>query len=380
MKRFSPMLFLASLGAGGIAVSGFGFMQNTIAHGPGLLNISQVGYGALPIGMELIYRLLELKMIVFSVLHLALTGIFLVKLNHWRKTPAFAEVAGDPLRNSMLVTPFISITMTLNVFLGPVRYFFPPIAENLQALMLPGMIAWSLIWGALMLVEIWMLKTAFAKSYDVNKIHFGWLLHPFALAMATVTGTGIAALAKNADIAHTAAFMSIVSGSMGFFLMSVKLIALFKSHFAAPGLPEKSFLPSILIVVPNITLFAISAIRLGHYFHNQFGIDAHGVSLVVAVTAFAFESWYLLFGLLLLRDYFRDNFFDEFNVTQWSFVCPLVAFGVLGSFVAKLFVGGPVLLTVILLTTALSVSLFFVLLARQMKCAKLWKLSSITCD
>ena len=68
------------------------------------------------------------------------------------------------------------------------------------------------------------------KGFDIDKINFGWLLHPFALGMATVTLTGVAALSTNLVLAHIAAFMASISGTMGFFLLSVKLNAIFKNY------------------------------------------------------------------------------------------------------------------------------------------------------
>lgn len=41
-KEFSPLVFLASLGAGGVAVMPFVLMQYTIEHGKGLITRSQL--------------------------------------------------------------------------------------------------------------------------------------------------------------------------------------------------------------------------------------------------------------------------------------------------------------------------------------------------
>jgi hypothetical protein len=207
------------------------------------------------------------------------------------KTNDYKELLDNPLQNSAILTPFISIAMTMNVFIGPVRYFIPSFAANLQTFMFPALIFWAAIWLVLIITVIKLLKSSFVQNFDVSKISFGWLLHPFALGMVTVTGTGIAALAKNPEIAHAAAFMSLISGTMGMFLFIVKLISIFKSHFAATSLPEKQFLPGVLIVVPNITLYAISFFRLGHYLEHHHAAEMGPYFLIITVTAFAFEIW-----------------------------------------------------------------------------------------
>ena len=176
-------------------------------------------------------------MLVFVLLHVLLTVIFFVQLFKWRKTPFYNNLMEDPLRNVAILTPFISIIMTMNVFIGPIRFFVPWLGANLQTLMLPALIFWILIGIFLMKTVISLLKTSFVKSFDVNKIHFGWILHPFDLGMYTVIGTGIAALSKEADIAHIAIFISFIFGSMGLFLLMVKLFVIFKSHFASQFFP-----------------------------------------------------------------------------------------------------------------------------------------------
>ncbi len=175
---------------------------------------------------------------------------------------------------------------------------------------------------------------------------------------------------QNADIAHTAAFFTMVSASMGFFLLIVKLIALFKSHFAKDGLPDRQFLPSFLIVIPNITLYAITAFRMGHYFEHHHGAEMGSYFLIVILVSFAFETWYLAFGLSLLRDYFKKHFAKEFYVSQWGLVCPVVAYAVLGSFLYSVFLKSPIIYVLILATMVVAVVLFFVLLIKQIKCKK----------
>lgn len=368
-NSFSPLSFLASLGAGGISVIPFAFLQYSFHSGKGLIDYGLINHASLPLAQQLLFYFLEAVMIVFATLHFILTYQNTVGLLGWLKTDAYREFINDPLRNSAIMAPFISYAMTANVLIAPVRFFVPFLADNLQSFMLPALIAVGLLWFFLMNMEVRLLKTSFVKSFDVSKIHFGWLLHPFALGMATVTLTGIAAMSKNVPVAHTAAAMAAVSGTMAFFLLIVKLISIFKSHFAADGLPEKQFLPSMLIVVPNITLLAVAGFRMGHYLHHQFDFQTDLLVFLIVGVSFAFQTWYMWFGLALLKDYFKVNFFkNEFYISQWGLVCPFVAYAVLGSFVYKLFLPSPVIYGLIMASMAVSIAFFFLLLWRQIKC------------
>lgn len=371
MEKFNPMLFLISLGAGGISVIPFAFLQYTFPHGEGLITLSHLPHGMLPIESEALFRALEAAMVVFALIHILATLILMNMARSWKKGD-YEALRADPLQNAYLLVPFISAIMTMNVMIGPVRFFIPFMSDNLQAMMPYALAFWTFIWLWLVLAVIGLLRTSFSSSFDIGKISFSWLLHPMALAMLTVTGTGIAAMAKSPDIAHTAAFLSLVSGSMAAFLLAVKLIALFKSHFAATGLPAKQFMPGFLIVVPNITLLAISAFRLGHYAERNLGEVPELYFALVTTAAFAFETWYLMFGLALMRDYLRDHFpKNEFYPSQWGLICPIVAYAVLGSFVYSTFLQSPILYWSIIGVMAVSIGVFLLLLFRQLRCAGL---------
>ena len=379
LKDFSPLVFLASLGAGGIAVLPFVFMQYTTEHGNGLITRSQLWLQELSWISSIYYYSLEAIMIVFTLIHFILTLWFTIKLIRWMKTDRFSELINDPLRNAAILAPLISVLMTMNLFIGPIRYFIPALSDHFQSIMLPAMIFWSLMFVIILFTEIKLLGISFNNGFDITKIHFGWLLHPFLLGMLTVIGTGIAAMSQNVSIADTAAFMSLISGSMGIFLLLVKMVVIFESHFALKGLPDKQFLPSILIVIPNITLFAISAFRLGHFLEHHHGYHLGAYFYIVIGLSFAFEIWYMLFGLSLLKAYFKEHHFSEFYVSQWGLICPLVAFMTLGAFAYGVLLTSSILYGVLVLTMIGAVALFVELLVKHIKCSRA-KNTQINCE
>lgn len=368
MKSFNPLSFLASVGAGGIAIAPFVYFQYTIPHGKGLINLQQVMQYAESNNTKGFFLLLMSVMVVFGLLHFILTISMASKMIAFRKSPEFKSYINDPQRNTSFLALFTSLGMTFNVFIGVVRYFTPFLQQNFQSLMLPALVLWSILWFFLMRTEIRILRTAFQKDFDLSKLSFGWLLHPFALGMVTVAGTGIAAMAKDPTIAHIAAFMTMTSGSMGIFLLMVKLFSIFKSHFSNQGMPERQFLPSFLVVIPITTLYAISMFRLGHYFDHQFGTHLDLYFKIVTVIPFAFETWYFVFGISMLKNYFKKDFFrKEYYVTLWALICPFVGYAVLGSFVHKLFIQSSILETVILTSVLAAISFYAFIGVRYFK-------------
>lgn len=370
-KKFSPLNFLASLGAGGISVVPFALLQYTYYTSEGLVTFKSMNHANLNIGKQLLFYSLEVIMVVFTLIHLFLTIKNLIQLNKWTKTEDFKNIIQDPLNNPGLMTPFLSLAMTMNVFIGPLRFFIPAFYNNFQAMMLPALITLIILATTALYWEIKLLKISFVNSFDVSKINFGWLIHPFALGMIAVTGSGLAAMSKTAYIAHIGAFISFTLGSMALFLLAVKLNSIFTSHFAASGLPAKQFMPSYLIVLPIVTILSIAGFRLTHYFNHFFGLDMHTFGVIIIVGSFAFEFWYLLFGLALLWDYLRNDFrIKEYYVSQWGLICPFVAFGTLGAMMWKVFVPNTALYVLIILSTVTAITFFTILSTKQIKYSK----------
>ena len=307
-------------------------------------------------------------MVIFGLLHFGLTAKLLTDFFSWKKSTDYKNYINDPQRNTSILALFTSIGMTFNVFIGVIRFFTPLFYNNFQALMLPALIAWGILWLALMSTEIKLLRTAFEKEFDVDKISFGWLLHPFALGMITVAGTGIAALSKTPEISHIAAFMSTTSGVMGFFLFLVKLFSIFKSHFQMKGLPERQFLPSFLIVIPITTIYAIAAFRMGHYLEKQFAFHLDSYFTMIILLPFAFQTWYFAFGISMLKNYFKKDFFKkEYYVTLWAFICPFVGYSVLGSFLYKNFVPSSIIQAVVIGSLLIAIAFYAFVSARFIK-------------
>ena len=267
------------------------------------------------------------------------------------------------------MAPFIALLMTMNLFIGPIRYLVPSMSDNFQSMIQPAFYFWTVLLVATILTEVYLLGISFKKGFKISKIHFGWLLHPFALGMLSTVGTGIAAMSKDSQIANNAAFMSLIPFSMGIFLLIVKLVIVSRSHFEKEGMAEKNFLPSFLIVIPNITLFAITAFRLGHYLERHHGMHLDSYFYLVIGFSFASEIWYMLFGLSMLFRYFKETHFKEYFITQWGLICPLVAFVVLGAFAFQTVLPSTLLYALSVVTILATIAFYFELLFKHIKCS-----------
>ncbi|SHI89240.1 hypothetical protein SAMN02745165_01043 [Malonomonas rubra DSM 5091] len=374
IERFNMLWFIMALGFGGTSVAGFAFLNNTLERNPpmkGMLYLEVINDFAAKVGggMTFLANYMKGHMLFFGALHIvALIGCFWLYYR-WRKLypEKYRELLNDTSRNSVLISPVLASGMAFNVSLVLGYVFVPWMRENMEMLLPIASAVYFLLWLWTLLTAIRLQAIALQKGFDVDKMHFGWLLVPFAMGMTAVTGTGIAYLAHG-GLADFVFILSLVLFTMAFFLLLVKVFSLFRSHYAS-GLPQKiEFLPAFFIVMPIITLLTISLLRYGYYFQHKFHTKLpDAVFAMVVSTGIALMTWYLLLGLFMLRDYFKNNLFSMqyFDESQWGLICPMVAYGVLTTFVYKHALAYTATQAVALLFMLLDVVILFSMIYRQ---------------
>lgn len=374
IEKFNMLWFIMALGFGGTSVAGFAFLNNTLPRNPtmkGMLYLDKINECADTAGGMYpgLAGYMNIHMVLFGLTHLAALLAVTVLYITWRRRhpEKFQELLADTHRNSVLIAPVLAYGMAFNVFLVLGYVFIDWMRMNVQLLMPSASAVYGMLWLWTMVTAIRLQAIALEKGFDVERMHFGWLLIPFALAMTTVTGTGIAYLAHGA-LADIVFFLSIISFTMALFLLMVKLFSLFKSHYAT-GLPEKiEFLPSFFVVVPIITLLTITLLRYGYYFQHKFHVQLPEATFALVVTVgFGLMTWYMALGLFMLRDYFRKYLFsiEYFDESQWGLICPMVAYAVLCTFVYKHALAYPLAQGVTLFFMVLDVVILLSMLTRQ---------------
>lgn len=349
-ERFNLLWFVMSLGLGGTSVAGFAVLNYVFPTPTGhrgmvhQASVDSMAESLVPLAV-FAARYLEGHIAAFAVFHLlTVTASFLLYRRWKTKYPErYRALIDDNTQNALTVAPALTLSMTFNVFLVGGFYFSAHVREHMQTLMPYAFLAWGGIFLYTMTLVLRVQRAHLQRGFDVLSMHFGWLIIPFALAMLAVSGSGIAALSRDLDVAGLAAFLSFMPFSAATFLLGVKLTHVFRTQYRQ-GLPEQSdLLPSFLTVIPIITLLSISLFRYGHFFDQHYGHLPKAWFALVTGLGWAFELWYLSLGLLLLAPYFRHHLFSlrTFHESQWGLVCPLVALSVLGAFVYHAFLPIP---------------------------------------
>ncbi len=363
-----------ALGFGGTSVGGFAFLNNMLPREggyTGMLYAANIAEFAKSAGgiFPAMAVYMQLHLIFFGALHLTAFALCTFFYIRWRKLHPedFQALKQDTQRNSVLMAPILTAGMAFNVFLVLGYVFIDWMRINVHLLLPTASVVYTLLWLWTIITAVRLQAGAMRHGFDVDNMHFGWLLIPFALAMTTVTGTGISYLASG-GLADYVFLLSITSFTMTLFLTLVKVFSLFKSHYSG-GLPEQvQFLPSFFVVVPIITLLSISMLRYGYYLQHKYHVPLPQALFTLTVCfGLGLMTWYLILGLTLLKDYFRDylcnsSYFDE---SQWGLICPMVAYGVLTTFAYKHGMAHGAMMALTLIFMVLDVFVLTCLIIRQ---------------
>lgn len=335
---YSPLYFLASLGAGGLAVTFFMWLMHWIPH-PGKtvpvfedITRAFASGGLLTQGMILVALI---GIATFSFLNLKLLVWNLRRFSAWRKTDAFAKFSKTNAQSQTLAMP-LALAMSVNVMFilgmvfvpglwSVVEYLFPLAVIAFLAI---GAYAFKLYGGFLGRV---LTEGGFNCAANNN---FGQILPAFAFAMV---GVGLAAPAALSTVPALSGLGLVLST---FFLMTSVLIAVvamvlgIRSMMENGANPETA--PTLSIIVPLLAVLGILSLRQNHGLHEHFGSESMaGETLVTLARFLSVQVLFLMFaGLILIRQGYAKRFLfgAENSPGSYALVCPGVGFAVLTHF------------------------------------------------
>lgn len=321
--KFTPFKFQVPLAAGGIALMAFNYLQYAVPHGKGLIKLSDILGATLTTGQMTLYLPLIVLMFAFSIISLISTVVYLIDLVQWMADkPEYQDfLNSQPTKSVGIFVPIASLSMTANVILAPVAFFIPNLSSNLQALMLPGLIYFGFLWLAVFWFEFKALKTWLSKPIDITQLSFIWLIDAFAFGLVNLTGTGIAAISTNKEIATIAAFASLFTLVVGIFLVIIKLAYLIYLQIKADKLPANPILSAFFLVIPITCLFGFSFYRMTLYVQTYLGLKTEVLSFIFINFSYVITIGWGLFCLYLISDYLKKDFAkSEFSFPQWAMV------------------------------------------------------------
>ncbi len=339
---YSPLYFLAALGAGGLSVSFFIYLLFMTPHPGSPMATFNHLWPLLTGGNMLVSALIALDLAVivfFAFLHFRLLAWNLREYALFKKTDAFPKLMQSNAEITLMAIP-LTLAMSINVLFVLGAVFVPNLWSVVEWMFPAALLAFL----AVGVYAMRILVTYFARVLTQGGVDFASnnslapMIAIFALAMIAV---GLAAPAAMSTIKATQAWsitFSLFFFSAAILLAAIKLILGFKAMMEH-GISEAAS-PSLWIMIPILTLLGITWIRLNHGLHHGFGVHGDSSSLFVLTSAvlsvqilFGLIGWAVMNRLGYFRDYVRG---DKGNAGTFALVCPGVAFFVFGAFFVHL--------------------------------------------
>jgi CRP-like cAMP-binding protein len=334
-ERYSPLYFLAALGAGGLTANFFIWLLFWVPHPGQPVPVFEDLMAAWATGILPLRTAIGIAtggIVVFALLHLRLLWWNLIEYSRWRYTGSAQAMRAGNAETQLLALP-LTIAMTINVFFilgmvcvpglwSVVEYLFP---AALMAFFLVG------VW-ALRLLGDFYGRVLTEGGFDCNRNNsFAQLLPSFALAMVGVGLAAPAAMSTTpwiAGLSYLLADFFIVAA----FLLGIVMLAMGMRAMMVTGASAETA-PTLWLGVPILTVLTIALLRRGHGAHVHFGAHTLPIDnlslitgLVSAQLAFLFLGWVVLSR----NDYFRRYVFGtEVSPGSWTLICPGVALGVM---------------------------------------------------
>ena len=333
---WSPLYFLASLGAGGLAVTFFMYLMFWVPHPGQPVPVFEDIAAAFAAG-----SLIEQGMIAVAVLGIAVLGVLNIRYLVWnlrsffrfRATEGYTQLRASNGETALLAMP-LALAMSVNVGFIFGLVFVPGLWGVVEYLFPLAMIAFGLIgWLAFAQIGHFLGRVLSQGGlFDVTAHNsFAQLLPAFALSMVAVGFAAPAALSGTPLTVGAGLMISTAFGTAALVYTVVAAITAFTSMLQHGTAKEAA--PTLMVVVPILTVLGIMALRQSHGLHTTFDVHTTPAETLMFLTRLLTVQ--LLFaglGLLVLR---RQGYFTDFiwgsktSPGSYALVCPGVALNVM---------------------------------------------------
>jgi hypothetical protein len=342
LESYTPLYFLAALGAGGVTVTFFIFLMFLVPHPDTPMVTFNHLWPILTDGHPVAGALIGLAMagmLFFTLLHFRLLLWNLLEYRRFVDTDAYTHLRSSNGEATLMTLP-LTLAMSINVLFVNGAVFVPGLWQFVEYLF-PFAILGFLAIGAyaLRIYTRYFSRVIGGGEFDFNDNNsLGQMVAVFAFAMIAVGLAAPGAMSHHVEInaigMFGAMFFAAIAVSMGL----LKLVMGFKSMLTQGIAPAAA--PSLWIAIPILTLLGIALIRLQFGMSHGFGETVSTPGLFTLTSTVL--SLQLIFGLLGYAVMKRIGYFDTYlrgdqrHAGSYALICPGVALFVFGMFFVHL--------------------------------------------
>lgn len=335
---WTPLYFLASVGAGGLSVTFFMWLMHWLPHPGRTVPTFEDIAAAWGRGEPLVQGMIAVALVAIAALvALNLKSLVWNLRAHaaWKGTEGAAKFAKTNAQSQLMALP-LALAMSVNGLFIAGLVFVPGlwgVIEYLFPLAIVAFLGISVLAFRIYGTFLGRVLTEGGFNCAANN-SFGQMLPAFAFAMIGVGLAAPAALSSNAAVVGIGLVLSSFFLVTALVIAGLGLILGFRSMMENGAAPETA--PTLMIVLPLATILGILMLRQDHGLGEALGAHAHAADSFMMLTQLV--ALQVLFGLLGLMVLKRQGYAQTFlfgsrnSAGSYALVCPGVAFAVLVQF------------------------------------------------
>ncbi|MFA5041570.1 MAG: hypothetical protein WC464_08065 [Bdellovibrionales bacterium] len=341
-SSYSPLLFLNSLGAGGLAISFYMYLMWMTPHQGSPIPSFGSLMAALQGGGVLIPSLVVIGMAgvaLFSAYHVGLLVWNVRRFWAWKDTLAYSELRRSNGETQLMALP-LTYAMTINVLFIACAIFVPNLWEAREFLFPVALIGFLAVGiYALRLYLTFITRVLTDGGFDCAKNNsLGQMISVFAFSMIGVGFSSVAAMSHDKSVLALGFFGAVFFISVAVFLGAIKIVLGFRAMMKYKTDAETT--PTLWVIIPILTVIGIAVYRLKMSLIHNFDVKISPAEIAVFLAVlFSIQLFFGLIGWFVMkRAKYMERWVDgnERSAGVYALVCPGVALFVLANFVINI--------------------------------------------
>lgn len=333
---WSPLYFLASLGAGGLSVTFFMYLMFWVPHKGRPVPVFEdlmaaVSGGSVWMQFTVIVAMAGIAFFAFTNVRLLLWN--LSAYTAFKQTDTYTALRNSNAESTLLAMP-LAAAMTVNTLFIVGLVFVPGLWSIVEYLFPLALVAFTL----LALLALRMIGAFLGRVlsqggvFDVTAHNsFAQLLPAFAVSMIAVGFSAPAAMSTNPATVGVAFILSTFLGTIAVLYTLLAAATAFASMLQHGTAREAG--PTLMIIVPIVTVLGIMLLRQNHGLHTTFDVHtSNGETLSLLSRLLGIQITFLGLGAVVLK---AQGYFEDFvlgsktSPGSYALVCPAVALSVM---------------------------------------------------
>lgn len=333
---WSPLYFLASLGAGGLSVTFFMYLMFWVPHKGRPVPVFEdlmaaVSGGSVWMQFTVVVALAGIAFFAFTNVRLLLWNLNAYAA--FKQTDAYTALRNSNAESTLLAMP-LAAAMTVNTLFIVGLVFVPGLWSIVEYLFPLALVAFTL----LALLALRMIGAFLGRVlsqggvFDVTAHNsFAQLLPAFAVSMIAVGFSAPAAMSTNPATVGVAFILSTFLGTIAVLYTLLAAATAFASMLQHGTAREAG--PTLMIIVPIVTVLGIMLLRQNHGLHTNFDVhSSNGETMGLLARLLGIQIAFLGLGAVVLK---AQGYFTDFvmgpktSPGSYALVCPAVALSVM---------------------------------------------------